>query len=161
MTALHRDQALVMVADDEEALRLLSRKSLEQAGFAVVEAENGAQAFSVFHNVRPDIVLLDVKMPVMDGFSACIKLRESPAARHTPILMMTALNDLDSIKRAYDVGATDFVNKPINWLILSHRVNLCAPCESSRGEAARKSSEACRCPAHCQTWLLGVERRDE
>ena len=67
-------------------------------------------------------MLLDVNMPVLDGFETCRRLRDSAFGRHTPILMMTGLDDLESIRQSYEAGATDFVNKPINWLILAQRV---------------------------------------
>ncbi len=121
-TQARRTKPLVLVVDDEDVMRLLARESLEQAGFTVEEAANGADAVEAFQDLQPDIVLLDVKMPVLDGFGACARLRETAAGQHTPILVMTGLDDVDSIERAYQAGATDFVNKPINWVILGHRV---------------------------------------
>ncbi len=115
-------QRLVLVVDDEPMMRLLARESLEGAGFRVTEAADGREALEICRQRHPRIVLMDVNMPVMDGFEACRRLRESAFGRHTPILMMTGLDDLDSIRRSYEAGATDFVNKPINWLILAQRV---------------------------------------
>ena len=66
--------------------------------------------------------MLDVMMPVMDGFAACAEIRKNPEGQLTPILMVTGLDDVDSINRAYEAGATDFMTKPINWPILGHRV---------------------------------------
>lgn len=113
---------VVLVVDDDLTMRLLARTSLEQAGFVVEEAEHGEQALSLFAYVRPDIVLLDVMMPGLDGFDTCAALRRLPDGERTPVLMVTGLEDLDSIHRAYEVRATDFVTKPINWAILSHRI---------------------------------------
>lgn len=121
----HKDvggKATVLVADDDAMLRLLSRKALEKAGFEVVEAENGEQVISTFDRLHPDIAMLDVVMPVMDGFAACIEIRKRPEGQMTPILMVTGLDDVDSIRQAYEAGATDFVTKPINWLVLGHRM---------------------------------------
>lgn len=115
-------KACVLVADDDPMLRLLSVKTLEKAGFAVVEAENGEQVVTAFDRLKPDIVMLDVMMPVMDGFAACAEIRKNPEGQLTPILMVTGLDDVDSINRAYEAGATDFMTKPINWPILGHRV---------------------------------------
>jgi diguanylate cyclase (GGDEF)-like protein/PAS domain S-box-containing protein len=67
-------------------------------------------------------VLLDVQMPRLDGFSVCEWIRARPGAEATPVVMMTGLDDVESIRRAYEVRATDFVTKPLHWLILSHRV---------------------------------------
>ena len=89
---------------------------------AVEEADNGRQALDAFERCKPALVVMDVLMPEMDGFSACDALRRLPDGEHIPILMVTGLDDLDSINRAYEAGATDFMMKPINGTILSHRV---------------------------------------
>ena len=112
----------VLVVDDEEMQRILARTSLEQAGFSVDEAADGTQALERFQEVVPDLVLLDVRMPGLDGFTVCEAIRESVEGRHTPILMLTGLDDVDSIQRAFRLGATDFAVKPINWLIIGHRL---------------------------------------
>jgi diguanylate cyclase (GGDEF)-like protein/PAS domain S-box-containing protein len=103
-------------------MRMLARQSLEISGFLVEEAEDGRQSLALFANLRPDIVLLDVHMPTMDGFTACEELRKRAGGENTPVLMMTALDDVGAIKRAYEVGATDFIHKPIQWTLLAHRV---------------------------------------
>lgn len=113
---------LVLVVDDDAGLRLLAQASLAQNGFRVEEATDGAAALDVFESLRPDVVLLDVMMPRLDGYAACQRLRELPGGEHTPILMMTGLDDVESIERAYQAGATDFITKPIVWSLLHHRV---------------------------------------
>jgi CheY-like chemotaxis protein len=113
---------LVLVADDDPVIRAVAVESLEQNGFAVHEAETGVQAFEAFRRLRPDIVLLDVMMPEMDGFAVCTQIRQQRGGERTPVLMVTGLNDDESINRAYDVGATDFIAKPINPIILVQRV---------------------------------------
>lgn len=132
--------AVVLVADDDPMMRLLASKSLRKDGFDVSEAENGEEALSLFERLKPDIVMLDVVMPVMDGFSACAELRRRPAGRLTPILMATGLDDVESIERCYEAGATDFITKPINWLVLGHRVRYMLRASSSI--AAFQRSEA-------------------
>jgi diguanylate cyclase (GGDEF)-like protein/PAS domain S-box-containing protein len=117
-----RDQARVLVVDDESTSRLLTREALAASGFSVAEAEDGGGALSAFERTRPDLVLLDVDMPDMDGFSVCRKLREQPDARYVPVVMVTGRDDIDSINEAYAAGATDFIAKPINWALLAHRV---------------------------------------
>jgi PAS domain S-box-containing protein len=113
---------LILLADDDDVSRVLVRQALEENDFVVVEAENGIQAISQFSRFGPELVVLDVRMPEMDGFDVCARLRRLPGGDSTPILMLTGLDDIDSIKRAYEVGATDFATKPINWIVLSHRV---------------------------------------
>jgi PAS domain S-box-containing protein len=113
---------VVLVVDDSPTVLLQMRKSLEQAGFTVEEAADGAETLARFPQLQPDIVLLDVMMPGIDGFETCARLRRLPGGDRTPIIMITSLDDLHSINRAYEVGATDFVTKPINAVILNHRL---------------------------------------
>ncbi|MYM85489.1 EAL domain-containing protein [Duganella sp. FT50W] len=115
-------RGLVLVADDDPTMRLLMLEMLAQVGLDAIEAEDGLQAMACYHSVAPDLVLLDVDMPGMDGFAVCREIRrlESPAA--VPIIMVTGGDELESVTRAYEAGATDFISKPINWPILGHRV---------------------------------------
>ena len=117
-----RGRPLILVADDEPTIRQLVREALESAEFSVVEARNGAQAVAAFSSLHPDLVLLDVMMPEMDGFQACAAVRRLPGGESTPILILTGLDDIESIKRAFEAGATDFASKPFNLLVLGHRV---------------------------------------
>jgi diguanylate cyclase (GGDEF)-like protein/PAS domain S-box-containing protein len=114
--------ATVLVADDDELVRTFVRSALEQVGLHVCEASNGQQALEQFVLRRPDIIVLDVMMPVMDGYTACSRLRGAVGGSGVPILMMTGMDDAESIARAYEQGATDFITKPLNHTILSHRV---------------------------------------
>jgi diguanylate cyclase (GGDEF)-like protein/PAS domain S-box-containing protein len=113
---------LVLVVDDEITARMITKEILVQAGFAVEEAEDGKAALELMEMMRPDIVLSDVMMPVMDGFTLCEEMRRRQPTRLTPVLMVTGLDDVESIHRAYDVGATDFITKPFNWLVLCQRI---------------------------------------
>jgi diguanylate cyclase (GGDEF)-like protein/PAS domain S-box-containing protein len=119
---LERDHPVVLIVDDDVTLRILVRESLEQSGFSVEEATDGVEAISAFKSVRPDIVLLDVMMPRMDGFAACAEFQKVQGKEHTPVVMLTSLDDTESIDRAYEVGATDFITKPVNWGILPHHI---------------------------------------
>ncbi|MHC1724995.1 MAG: putative bifunctional diguanylate cyclase/phosphodiesterase [Syntrophobacteraceae bacterium] len=113
---------IALVVDDDRGARLLATALLEEAGFRVEQASDGFDALSVFERVTPGIVLLDVVMPKMDGFEVCREIRKSEQGLHIPVLMMTGLDDIESINRAYEAGATDFITKPINWAILHHRL---------------------------------------
>ena len=114
--------ATVLVVDDDEAVRRFVRIALEEIGLEVCEASNGAEALEQFELRCPHIIVLDVLMPVMDGHTACSKLRGSAGGGRVPILMMTGLDDVEAIAGAYEHGATDFITKPLNPTILSHRV---------------------------------------
>ncbi len=133
-----------LLVDDDPVLRILAREALEQSGLLVDEAENGAQALSTYEQTRPDIILMDVMMPVMDGFEACRRLRSLPDGDRTPVIMVTGLEDFDSITRAYEAGATDFVTKPVNAVVLGHRVRymLRASRASAELREAKESAEA-------------------
>ena len=113
---------LALVVDDDSFVRMIVREALELSGLGVCEAESGEQALALFATSRPDIVVLDVMMPGLDGFATCAKLRGSVGGTRVPILIMTGLDDAESIARAYQQGATDFITKPFNPMILSHRV---------------------------------------
>ena len=113
---------LILIVDDAKMVRQMGRDSLEQAGFDVVEAEDGEEGLRLFGERTPDLVLLDVEMPKVNGFAVCEEIRQSDLGAATPVLMMTGLDDLDSIRRAYGAGATDFTSKPVSWMIICQRV---------------------------------------
>jgi len=113
---------LILVVDDDAAIRDLVREALEHFQFAVAEARNGAEGVKTFARLKPELVVMDVRMPEMDGFQACAAMRQVPGGANTPILILTGLDDTESIKTAYEAGATDFASKPINLFILGHRL---------------------------------------
>ena len=112
----------LLIIDDDPVIRLLACERLEPEGFEVLEAGSGAAGVETFGRQRADLILLDVEMPGMDGYDVCHAIRGSRAGQHVPILILTGRDDVDSIERAYESGATDFMMKPINWLILAHRI---------------------------------------
>jgi predicted signal transduction protein with EAL and GGDEF domain len=114
--------AIVLVVDDDPGARLLVGTALEMAGFRVVTAADGPAALSLFRAEPADCVVLDVVMPGMSGFDVCSALRGMPECRHVPILMQTSLDDMESVNRAYNAGATDFSSKGINPMLLAQRV---------------------------------------
>jgi diguanylate cyclase (GGDEF)-like protein len=119
-----RQNGLVLIADDDPIMRLLMVETIAQLGLETLAAENGRLAVDLYQSHQPDLVLLDVEMPEMDGFEACRQIRrlETRELRSVPIIMVTGADDIDSVTLAYDAGATDFVSKPINWPVLGHRV---------------------------------------
>jgi diguanylate cyclase (GGDEF)-like protein/PAS domain S-box-containing protein len=117
----HRAKPLALVVDDDLSLRLSMCAALTKAGFTTIEAENGRQAIDSFQSNRPDLILLDVIMPDMDGFETCKAIRKLHEGRYSQILMVTGLDDTESIERAFEAGANDFVSKPLNWTMLGHR----------------------------------------
>lgn len=117
-----RERPVVLHVDDDDASLMMAEGALEDAGFDVVHASDGQQAIDNYIKHEPDLIIMDAVMPVMDGFEAICGIRSLAAGAHVPILMITGLEDLDSITRAYEEGATDFLTKPINFFILPHRV---------------------------------------
>lgn len=115
-------QPLVLVVDDDPQQRLLMFEALDLAGIRVCEAAGGQEALDAFGEIEPDLVLLDVMMPGLNGFMVCQELRQRPNGHHVPILIVTGLEDLEAIEQAFQVGATDFITKPIRWPLLSNRV---------------------------------------
>lgn len=136
-----RNHPIALVVDDDAVLRRMISKVLYQAGLTTEEAKNGEEALSAFVQLRPDIVLLDVVMPQMDGFTTCAILRGLPGGEHTPVLMVTGLDDTESIRRAYEVGATDFITKPLNWQILDHRVRYMLRASQAMMDLREKEAE--------------------
>ncbi len=98
------------------------RTALERSGLTAVDAADSAAAVELALQVPPDLILMDVDLPELDGFAACARIRETPELAYTPIVMLTGREDDDSVQNAYDSGATDFISKPINWKLLSHRI---------------------------------------
>ena len=112
----------VMLVDDDAPTRLMASGFLMQSGFRVVEAGDGLEALERLGAARPDLVLLDVEMPRLDGFETCARLRAVPGFATVPVLMLTGLGDTASIELAYRAGATDFATKPLQWSLLCHRL---------------------------------------
>jgi diguanylate cyclase (GGDEF)-like protein len=113
---------VILIVDDDPVIRMLMRDALEDEGFSVIEAEDGVAACQRCDEVAPSLLVVDALMPNMNGFDLCRELRRRTATRHVPILMATGLDDHGSIANAYEAGATDFIAKPLNWLILNHRI---------------------------------------
>lgn len=121
-TDIKKKSPLLLVVDDDKFMRLQLRRAMEQVGYQVAEASDGEQALAAYSCLNPDIVLLDALMPLMDGFSCCTQLQTLSGSDRTPILMITALEDQESVDRAFAAGATDYITKPIHWAVLRQRV---------------------------------------
>ena len=117
---IHYEQ--ILIVDDEQMTRIMLRRVLEEAGYSVLEAPDGLQGAEICIRQHPDAVLMDVRMPKMNGFEACRAIRQEPTTSRTPILMLTSLDDMMAVRIAFDAGATDFITKPINWVLLAQRV---------------------------------------
>ena len=116
-------RGLVLVVDDDEANRTLLRDPLEAHGYEIIEAENGEQALQKVEQRPPDVILLDVMMPRMDGFEVCRRLKKDPGTAHIPILIVTALSERMERMMGIAAGASDFLSKPVDLQELTLRVN--------------------------------------
>ena len=115
-------RGLVLVVDDDEANRTLLRDPLETHGYEIVEAENGEQALQKVEQRPPDVILLDVMMPRMDGFEVCRRLKKDARTAHIPILIVTALSERMERMMGIAAGASDFLSKPVDLQELTLRV---------------------------------------
>jgi len=116
-------QPLILVVDDAEEIRMVLEKRLSTEGYTVVTVANGEAALAVYQQQQPDVVLLDMHMPKMDGIATCRALKALPNSDDTYILAMSARDEPELVKNAFAAGAADFVTKPFNFPILIHRVN--------------------------------------
>ncbi|MDG2443456.1 MAG: EAL domain-containing protein [Luminiphilus sp.] len=114
--------ATILVCDDDPTVRLLARECLESAGMSVLEAENGQEALTLFNKQQPDLVFLDVDMPLLNGFEVCQAIRQTERGQSLPVLIATGANDNRSIDQGFEAGATQYKTKPINWALLSRDV---------------------------------------
>ena len=117
----------ILVVDDDPMLRNLIQLRLKRRGYIVYQASDGEQALTEFRQCLPEIVLMDANMPGMDGFAATQAIKKLPEAKHTPIIMVSGLEDDESVDQAFSVGAVEYITKPICWPLLLHRLaKICA-----------------------------------
>jgi DNA-binding response OmpR family regulator len=115
--------AKIMVVDDDEDFTNLYKTSLRLSGFDPTAVNQSTAAVEMAYLVRPDIFVIDLMMPELDGFQLCRLLRIDPLFKHTPIIIITALTDADSKMAAMSVGANDYLAKPFHIDELKSRIN--------------------------------------
>jgi adenylate cyclase len=112
----------LLVVDDNRVNRLLLGRALEQLGHTVRFAENGKEALEALRQRRVDLILLDIEMPEMDGYQALAALAADPQLRDIPVVMMSSVEEVDSVARCIEMGAEDYLFKPVNPVLLRARV---------------------------------------
>ncbi len=115
-------QPRILIVDDDWLNCEVLEAYLESAGYVVLSAHDGARAFAVISETPVDLVLLDVRMPGMDGYEVCAKLKRSPVTRRIPVIMVTALEQEGDKLRAVEAGADGFVTKPFDFPLLLSRI---------------------------------------
>jgi adenylate cyclase len=113
----------ILIADDNRMNRLLLGRGLEQQGHTVVSAEHGREALELLRRDNFDLVLLDVLMPVLDGYQVLAELKLEPHLRDIPVIMTSSLDELDSVVKCVEMGAEDYLTKPVNPVLLNARIN--------------------------------------
>ena len=116
----------LLVVDDDRLNRMLLTRALGEAGYTAETAENGRQALALLRDRRQpafDIILLDVLMPEMDGYQTLACIKEQGTLQHLPVIMISAVDDMDSIIRCIKLGATDYLTKPFNAALLHARIS--------------------------------------
>ena len=126
-------QKKILIVDDDPDQREVIRSSLKEAGFEISTATNGVEGLEKARSESPDLIILDVMMPKMDGFAVCVTLREDDATASIPILMLTGLCSYISQLTGFESGATDYLVKPFESEQLVSKVEalLCQPSVSS------------------------------
>jgi CheY-like chemotaxis protein len=112
----------VLLVDDEDSLRRVMKDLLEREGYAVSEARDGVQALDQVDRVGPDIIVLDLNLPGLDGYGVLSHLRSRPATSTIPVIVLTAKGDEDNEVRVFELGADDFLMKPFRARALSARL---------------------------------------
>ncbi|GIE31640.1 hypothetical protein Ait01nite_046850 [Actinoplanes italicus] len=118
---------VVLVADDDEGVRDLVTFKLEMAGYRTLTAADGCTALTVAAEARPDLVVLDIAMPGMDGLSVCFRLHDDPATAEIPVIMLSGMASETDIELAYVSGAEEYLPKPVNTGELVRRVSWLLP----------------------------------
>jgi diguanylate cyclase (GGDEF)-like protein/PAS domain S-box-containing protein len=158
--ATDRGVPVALIVDDDAMMRLLIRQTLERGGFVCHEAGGGEDALALFERAAVDIVLLDVVMAGLEGYAVCSRLRQTQHGATVPVIMLTGLDDNESIDRAYEVGATDFIVKPITWGMLGHRVRYVLRASRAFRDLAKHqaSLENAQRLAHLGSWEWDLQR---
>jgi CheY-like chemotaxis protein len=116
------DLKKILVVDDDPSDRILLRKMLDNK-YIVTEATNGKEALNSVCNEKPDLILMDIMMPKIDGYSACSMIKRDPSTADIPIIMLTGVNEELNVRLAEEIGASGYITKPPNKQDLLDKIN--------------------------------------
>jgi DNA-binding response OmpR family regulator len=129
--------ARVLVVEDTNMMRVLMMRHLKQAGFTeVTEVTDGQQALDYLANQTVDLILLDINMPVLDGYGTLERLKADPRLREIPIIMITSVDSIESVARCIEMGADDYMPKLFNPILLNARIAACLELNALRRRVA-------------------------
>lgn len=134
------DEARILFVDDDPILREFAQVNLESPQAQVDTAGDGLEALERLAVTRYDLLLVDLEMPRLDGFGLLERLRADPATAHLPIIVQTGREDVEAIDRAFHLGATSFVTKPLNWRLLTYQMRFVL--RSNRAEHRLREASA-------------------
>lgn len=140
----------ILVVDDSPSTRLFARASISHLGLEMVECGTGVEALALFEEESIGLVLLDVGLPDLDGFEVARRIRQSSKGALTPIIMLTGKDDVESIQKAFEVGATDFASKPVSGLILGQRLLFALEAARRQREIEKQRQELEETQRHAQ-----------
>ena len=120
-----KEQTTILLVDDQDANLLLLHEFVEVLGFTSYGARNGIEALKRIDELSPDLILLDVMMPKMDGQQVLLEMMNHPQQRHIPVIMISAIDDMERVAWCIEQGAADFLVKPFNMTLLRARVMAC------------------------------------
>ncbi|GGP55064.1 two-component system response regulator [Shewanella algicola] len=151
---LSKAHDVILLVDDDPVIRILMRKALTSSVELIIEASNGEEAIELFKRYSPDLILLDVSMDNMDGFECCSIIRALPEGDNVAIIMVTALDQPQDIQKAFNVGATDFMTKPVKWPLLSHRIQYVLKANKTIKELTKSKNKLAKAQsiAHLGSW---------
>lgn len=116
------NRGTVLAIDDDATQCLLIAERLGDCGYDVVTASTGGEGFDIATRIEPDIILLDVMLPIVDGFDVCLELSMHPLTAHVPVVLITGLKDPSAQREGLHAGAADFMTKPLDWHRLPQRL---------------------------------------
>lgn len=145
----------ILVADDDPVLLELAYSSLSSAGYRVSRASNGIEALALLDSNEFDLIISDLEMPELDGFGLLQRVRNDNKTRHIPVIVITSHDEFEAVERAYALGATSFMSKPLNWTQFGHHIRYML--RSSRHEVElRKSRDSAEAASQLKSDVLSV-----
>lgn len=151
----------ILIIDDDEDIRQLLKRKLEKQHYTIVEAVDGIAGLEKLELESPDMVIADVMMPGMNGFEFCEAASRYNSEKHIPIMIMTAQDDQESVNKAYEKGANDFITKPINQAKLNHRVQFSLRASETAKKLANRERQllSAQKVAKMGEWTYDIEKK--